>query len=194
MTAYLPRVGDTITTAAQVRDLPTGVVVRTHNGILCETDGVGLVTPRWYAQGRVLEAQHLPATVLYVPGEQPRPFVTDGARTGTTTATTEDAVEDAYRLDGGRPVSVIAQKVATEHLMTSTSGCICGEMRLGESYPRHVATTTERAVRERIAAEIEARADHEEDAFASSGLKGEFAEKWQGMRAAAEIARGGGNR
>lgn len=65
-----PRVGDTITTAAQVRALPHGTVVRTHNGILCETQGVGLATPSWYAQGRMLEAQHLPARVLYVPGEQ----------------------------------------------------------------------------------------------------------------------------
>lgn len=37
-------------------------------------------------------------------------------------------------------------KIANEHLMTSTSGCICGGMQLGESYPRHVAEVTQKAI------------------------------------------------
>lgn len=50
----------------------------------------------------------------------------------------------------------LTDKIAAEHLATSTSACTCGGMQLGESYPRHVAEVTEAAVRAQIAADIRA--------------------------------------
>lgn len=79
------------------------------------------------------------------------------------------------------------------YVNVQASVLIDGAWEAKEAEFDHWLATHEQQLRERIAAEIEARADYEEDAFASSGLKGEFAEKWQGMRSAAEIARGGDN-
>ena len=50
----------------------------------------------------------------------------------------------------------------------------------------------EKAVRDRVADEIDAEADEIDAAFASSGLLGELEDETRGMRKAAKVAREGG--
>lgn len=58
-------------------------------------------------------------------------------------------------------MSALTDQVAREHLLTSTSGCTCGDrLPLGRSYPEHVALVTEQAVRANVAAEIDSVGRH----------------------------------
>ena len=84
-------------------------------------------------------------------------------------------------------MSALTDQIAAEHMPTRTSACTCGGMRLGECYPRHIATVTEAAVREQVARDIETARSEAAARIAESHLPA-----WQEALAnAARIARGG---
>ena len=56
-------------------------------------------------------------------------------------------------------MSALTDRIAAEHMPTRTSACTCGGMRLGEYYPRHIATVAEAAVREQVAQDIRVARD-----------------------------------
>ena len=83
-------------------------------------------------------------------------------------------------------MSALIDKITAEHMPTRTSACTCGGMRLGEYYPRHIATLTEAAVRERVARNIEEARSQAPTWVAESHLS-----TWQAALAhAARIASG----
>ena len=84
-------------------------------------------------------------------------------------------------------MSALTDRIAAEHMPTRTSACTCGGMRLGEYYPRHIATVAEAAVREQVARDIETARSEAAARIAESHLPA-----WQAaLAAAARIARGG---
>ena len=83
-------------------------------------------------------------------------------------------------------MSALTDRIAAEHMPTTTSACTCGGMKLGEYYPRHLIEVTEAAVREQVAQDIETARSEAAARIAESHLPA-----WQEALAnAARIARG----
>lgn len=104
-TDRIPRVGDQITSAEDLDALPVGSVVvdRMHDAAL------HLFVGQWqYAESQLVQqtyaARYAPFTVLYVPGEQPRPSVTDDARADVPLSHAADMIRSAraYAATGDR--------------------------------------------------------------------------------------------